>query len=463
MNHLEVVDANYVDDGALREQDGVPLPVFLADKDRAQLTGRGQPFFSGREREINAFRSMANALFLGRPGNATLAVEGPPGAGKSALMAQFQEEMRTLPPTGSGERRWLPVLLNGARAECPQAIAQAVDEAIAKRLAQDWMSATGADSTDREERFRAFLGEGGAKKAKQGVRTIAESMLQRGFSVMGFQLGAAPSGLLEDIEAVSAKRSHHWNEWQIILLIDEAQGISGQVPGAVPGTLSSIHQGMVSAPLSFCAFGLPGTWDALGDAGISRASVGHDLPLAGLDDRAAGMAVERCFARFGVTHGGAWQVAILERSGHWPQHLATYLNAALTVLKSNAPSAEVMGDARRSPLTEAIALGNAGRKAYYGRRLQSLTRDNPLFRDYATDLAEKLQRTDPPPLESEITRNIMERHGISVESAAGFLRKAKHSGLLETDDEGRCSMPIPSFANHLLGEAAGSPNGRETA
>ena len=175
------------------------------------------------------------------------------------------------------------------------------------------------------------------------------------------------------------------------------------------------------------------------------------------------MAVERCFARFGVTHGGAWQATILKRSGHWPQHLATYLHAALTVLKSNAPSAEVMGDARRSALTEAIALGDAGRKAYYGRRLQSLTRDNPLFRDYATDLAEKLQRTDRPPLESEITRNIMERHGISVESAAGFLRKAKHSGLLDTDDEGRCSMPIPSFAKHLLGEASRSPNRPETA
>ncbi len=459
---MNAMDASYVDDGALREQDSVPLAIFLADKDRAQLTGRGQPFFSGREGEINAFRSMANALLLGRSGNATLVIEGPPGAGKSALMAQFQEEMRSLPPTGSGERRWLPVLLNGARAECPQAIGQAVDEAIAKRLAHDLLSATGADSAGKEERFRAFLGEGVALKAKQGIKTIAESMLQRGFSVMGFQLGAAPNGLLEDIETLSAKRSHQWNDWQIILLIDEAQGISGQVSGAVPGTLSSIHQGMVSAPLSFCAFGLPGTWDALGDSGISRTSAGHDLPLAGLDHRAARMAVDRCFTRFGVTHGEAWQAAILERSGQWPQHLATYLHAALTVLQTNADSPEVMGDARRSPLSEAIALGDTGRKAYYGRRLQSLTRDNPLFRDYATDLAKTLRGADRPPLESEVTRNIMERHGVPVEAAAGFLRKAKHNGLLETDDEGRCSMPIPSFANHLLGEAARGANGPAT-
>ena len=459
---MNAMDASYVDDGALREQDGVPLAIFLADKDRAQLTGRGQPFFSGREGEINAFRSMANALLLGRSGNATLVIEGPPGAGKSALMAQFQEEMRSLPPTGSGERRWLPVLLNGARAECPQAIGQAVDEAIAKRLAHDLLSATGADSAGKEERFRAFLGEGGALKAKQGIKTIAESMLQRGFSVMGFQLGAAPNGLLEDIETLSAKRSHQWNDWQIILLIDEAQGISGQVSGAVPGTLSSIHQGMVSAPLSFCAFGLPGTWDALGDSGISRTSAGHDLPLAGLDHRAARMAVDRCFTRFGVTHGEAWQAAILERSGQWPQHLATYLHAALTVLQTNAASPEVMGDARRSPLSEAIALGDAGRKACCGRRLRGMTRDNPLFRDYAADLAEALRGADHPPLESEVTGNMIQSHGVSVEMAADFLRTAKHNGLLQTDDQGRCSMPIPSFANHLLGEAARGANGPAT-
>ena len=463
MNRMDAMDASYVDDGALREQDGVPLPVFLADKDRAQLTGRGQPFFSGREREINAFRSMANALLLGRSGNATLIVEGPPGAGKSALMAQFQEEMRTLPPTGSGERHWLPVILNGARAECPQAIGQAVDEAIAKRLAHDLLSATGTDSADREERFRAFLGEGGARKAKQGIKTIAESMLQRGFSVMGFQLGADPSDLLADIEAVSAKRSQQWNDWQIILLIDEAQGISGQVSGAVPGTLSSIHQGMVSAPLSFCAFGLPGTAEALSDVGVSRTSIGHDLPLSGLVDRASRMAVRRCFTQYGVAHAEAWERVILKRSANWPQHLATYLHAALTILQTNAPSPEVMGDARRSPLSEAIALGDAGRKAYYGRRLQSLTRDNPLFRDYATDLAKALRGADRPPLESEITRNIMDRHGVPVEAAAGFLRRAKHNGLLETDDEARCSMPIPSFANHLLGEEVRSANGPATA
>ncbi|MYG14705.1 MAG: ATP-binding protein [Gammaproteobacteria bacterium] len=453
---MDAMDASYVDDGALREQDGVPLPVFLADKDRAQLTGRGQPFFSGREKEINAFRSMANALLLGRLGNATLVVEGPPGAGKSALMAQFQEEMRTLPPTGSGARRWLPVTLDGALAMSPQAIMSVVDGAIAERLAHDLIDARdGDEEASHAQRLAALIGKGTLDNA----RSVAQKILDRGVSAMGFAIGGREAPPPSTVLKLADLRGRHWSGWQIVLLIDEAQGISPHGPAAVGGTLSSIHQGLVHVPLSFCAFGLPGTADALSDVGVSRASIGHDLPLSGLDNRASRMAVRRCFSQYGVAHAEAWERAILERSANWPQHLATYLHAALTILHANAPSLEVMGDAQRSPLSEAIALGDAGRKAYYGRRLRGMTRDNPLFRDYAADLAEALRGADRPPLESELTRNLMQRHGVSVEVAADFLRKARHNGLLETDDEGRCSMPIPSFANHLLGEAAHSANG----
>ena len=83
-----------------------------------------------------------------------------------------------------------------------------------------------------------------------------------------------------------------------MLLIDEAQGISDGVPGGVPGTLSSIHQGFAATPISFCAFGLPGTWNALSKVDVSRTSSFHDLTLAGLDDAEARMAVDRCFERF---------------------------------------------------------------------------------------------------------------------------------------------------------------------
>ncbi len=100
MLYMDLVDEKYRDGGGLRDQDLVSTKVFVSDRDRAQITGRGVPFFSAREAEIHAFRKVANALLLGRQGNATVVVEGPPGAGKSALMSQFMEEMRSFPPAG---------------------------------------------------------------------------------------------------------------------------------------------------------------------------------------------------------------------------------------------------------------------------------------------------------------------------------------------------------------------------
>ena len=144
---------------------------FLAVRERAQFTGRGQPFFSGREREINAFREVANALLLGHRGNAMLIIEGPPGAGKSALLAQFQEEMRSLPPTASGARRWLPVTLDGALAMSPPEIMAAVDEAMAHRLAQDLIDSRDGDGTaSAVQRLAALLGQAALGNALSTAR-----------------------------------------------------------------------------------------------------------------------------------------------------------------------------------------------------------------------------------------------------------------------------------------------------
>ena len=54
-------------------------------------------------------------------------------------------------------------------------------------------------------------------------------------------------------------RGRQWDEWNIVLMIDEAQHISADSPGSHPGTLSSIHQGLAQLPIIFCAFGLQGT------------------------------------------------------------------------------------------------------------------------------------------------------------------------------------------------------------
>ncbi|MCY3795753.1 MAG: hypothetical protein OXG51_15460 [Gammaproteobacteria bacterium] len=451
---MVTLDAEYVDDGALRGQDRVPLEDFLAFRDRAQLTGRGQPFFSGRESEVNAFREVANALLRGHRGNATLIVEGPPGAGKSALLAQFQEEMRAFPSTAGGSRRWLPVTLDGALAMSPLEIMAAVDEAIARRLAQDLVGRDGDGAEHSVRQLAALLG----RKALDNAQSVAQGILDRGVSAMGLSIGprgeAPPSTLPQAVRL----RGRDWADWQIVLLIDEAQGISCSVPGASPGTLSSIHQGMVSAPLSFCAFGLPGTSSALSDVGISRPSGGRHLPLHGLDGSAARMAVRRCFGQYGVVHGEDWESAILDRSANWPQHLATYLHAALSVLKKGATAREAMGDVRRSPLAEALALGDVGRNHYYERQIRRLNRHNARHARYAKALVPLFRENDGAlPLDLAIEGLEGGPLHLSEEAVNRFLTDAAHSGFLAHERDGRLCLPIPSFANHLLGERAPPP------
>ena len=441
---MVLVDENYRDNCQLREQDIVDAERYLSMRDRAPATGRGVPFFSGREPEIGAFREMANGLSRGLAANASIVVEGPPGVGKSALMCQFMEEMRALPPTGG--RRWLPVPLSAGSAESPLDIADAIDAAIVFRLAADLLASKSAEATLLEK-----LGDYWGKLEPAKARARAREFLDRGGSVLGFSLGASREGPPRSIAQAAARRPA-WQSWQIVLLIDEAQGIHPGEPHAGGGTLSALHQGIVRAPVSFCAFGLPGTLLALGDVSVSRLSGGRAIHLRGLDDRAAGQTVERCFKAFGVRNGEAWREAILARAANWPQHLAVHLNAAIRQLREASP--ERM-DAASADFDAAMREGDQARARYYEQRLARLRRRHGGFEKLARELVPALLERGGRLLYSELF-DLVEKLGRRIFASSGtnatqFIRDAEHSGFLApADDEHAYSMPIPSFARHLL-------------
>ncbi len=444
---MALVDENYRDDGRLREQDRVRAADFLADEDRAQITGRGLPFFSGREAELGVFRRVANALSRDRLGNTSIVVEGPPGVGKSALMCQFMEEMRSLPPAG-GRRRWLPVPLSSGNSESPPDIADAIDAAIVSRLARDLLASESAEATLLEK-----LGDYWGKLEPRRARARAREFLDRGGSVMGFSLGASREGPPKSVAQAAARRPA-WQSWQIVLMIDEAQGIRPGEHHAGAGTLSALHQGIVRAPVSFCAFGLPGTLLALGDVDVSRLADGRGIHLRGLDDRAAGQTVDRCFGAFGVRGGTAWREAILARAANWPQHLAVYLNAAVRQLREASP--ERM-DAGGADLQAAMHEGDRARARYYEQRLARLRRRHGGFEKLAKALApvllergESLHYNELFDLVEDLGQRIFPPSGTN---ATQFIQDAEHSGFLApAGDERGYLMPIPSFARYLLGD-----------
>ena len=452
---MALIDTTYQDQGNLRGQDSIDAERYLLLKDRAPMTGRGVPFFSGREVEISTFREMANGLSLGDGANATIVVEGPPGAGKSALMCQFMEEMRSLPPTETGRRRWLPVPLSAESAESPSHIADVIDKAIVTRLAGELLAAEGAARPPGEAAtLVGRLGEYWGRLDAVGAKAKAREFFDRGGSVLGFSLGASREGPPTTMAEASERRSNAWQPWQIVLMIDEAQGIAPGKPHGGKGTLSALHQGLVKSPVSFCAFGLPGTLLALADVNVSRLVDGRTMRLGGLDAAAARQTVNRCFSAFDVEGGGPWREAILKRAANWPQHLAVYLNAAISRIREASPDCM---DARRADITAAMRLGDRSRAKYYRQRVARMRRRHGGFEKLARELVPSLRErggrlpySDLFDLVEEVGRRTSTLTGAN---ATQFIQDAEHSGFLALNaDEASYSMPIPSFAGHLLSE-----------
>ena len=126
----------YVDTGELRPQDEVNDRLFVGYRDRAKLIDdRGPPFFSGREHEINVFRRMLEDASGGILADSTYVVEGPSGAGKTALMAQCIGEVVACPRTNAG-KDWLPVVVHSSISNSAQAVGRAVDRAIASHVSK---------------------------------------------------------------------------------------------------------------------------------------------------------------------------------------------------------------------------------------------------------------------------------------------------------------------------------------
>jgi len=430
-NEFQWEDA-YVDDGETREQDNVRPGEFAKMKDRAPLTGRGSPFFSGRELEINEFRNSAGQLAKGITANNTLVFEGPPGCGKSALLDQITADINSYSLDRNG-RDWVPVFIDGADATNPHEIMESVDAAIATKLARRAVAGDNA-SMNHLKRFLGIEQPDGAEKLKRA----ADMLVKRGFRFGGFQIGPDNEAPPQTIAAAIRQRAHKWDGWNIVLLIDEAQQIHAPPGKAKTSTLSSMHQGKLGAPIMFAAFGLVGTEAALDKVGVSRTSLQSHFSLKPMPDDDTRKVCQRAAHQLKPKEPQRLATAIVERSCGWPQHIASYL----TALARN-PEQD----------TEAVlAQGDQHRLSYYQRRLAKLGRQGPGFRSYAEHLAHLLRGANQPMRERDIMESLRANFEAGKAETFNFLVAAEHCGLVRLEDNGSCSATIPSFVTHLTGE-----------
>lgn len=491
----------YVDTGGLRPQDDVDHRSFVAYRDRAKIIDdRGPPFFSGRAHEINVFRKVLEAVGAGILADSTFVAEGPPGAGKTALMAQCIGEVSACPRTGAG-RQWLPVVIHSSTSNSAQAVGRAVDRAVASHLAKqinqerrDALLADirslveGVDSKDRQLAKRAFdlVSKAGetlsrvdstddlntvfdridqqirtmVNAASKRARAVINDIFNRGVSITGVSVGPTREISNPSIADVVAERGGAWGPYQIALFVDEGQNIPVESPETTgpASVLTMIHEGKAGASLSLAVFGLPGTSSVLRKVGISRVVAERKITIGTLPDDDCAKAVRRCFAQFKVRNCQKWEQAIVARSHQWPQHLAGYLVSAISEISKHLDQ-EGGFNAALADFPKAIEDGDRSRKDYYKQRADGLVADNQDI--LAKHLAHCLREEES--FSSEELRDVLleKEPGLTNEEFAKFRSAAIHSGLLRFDgDQQRYVVAIPSFAAFLREEPTEPTGGR---
>lgn len=425
----DVVDFPFdIDAVELRAQDQVGVADYVAAGERAPLPHRPVPFFSGRDAELSAFDEALERIAQGPAANQTCLFQGPPGAGKSALLAQCVEAVRQRSKARLQER-WVMVRTAPGHFSDAQALAELIDAAVRQSSFRFW----------QPPRLQADPAQG------SGTDRFKVTKVDAGISTLGVQMERVP-GMRADAPFIIASRDmrRRWQRRRIVLFVDEAQNMIGPRCREAE-TVSALHDGVPEVSVMLAAYGLSRTRSLLGEAGVSRLDRRRDFDLAGMSPQDACQVVSRCFKAFGI-HGRRreeWAVALVRRCQGWPQHLSSYLIPAVEVLDAARRNAD------RADLEAALTEGDAGRDAFYARRIERLEE----FRGWENAMADSLAAAPDKCLNADQLHDAMAQRFPKARPDAAFeafLAQAAHAGLLVPHPElNGLHIPIPTFEAYL--------------
>ena len=280
------------------------------------------PFFSGRHQEIEdvelGIEGVMTRLRNGERMPAfdeTWLFQGPPGVGKSALLAKLKE-------------RW-NVKENDA---APIALPIRADHVFSqpKLVAKIAVAVTSAnfDAEVSQKLGRIVSIDNGSITSDGGVFPIEDSV----------QLSEVKSVFRNPRELtwetlISLFPRKKWKR-PVVLLLDEAQSLR-RWEG--PSEISNLHQGIHSLPIIPIFAGLSDSFEVLRNHDISRMAHRRRVTLWALEQREAEEAVKSMLDAFRVegSNHEDWIHRIAEESGGWPQHLQTGIQALAKVVAEN--------------------------------------------------------------------------------------------------------------------------------
>ena len=419
-----------IDAVALREQDQVSVTDYVAAGERAPLPHQPVPFFSGRDGELLAFGEALERVAIGPVANQTCLFQGAPGAGKSALLAQCVEAVRLRARAHRGER-WVMARTVPGHFSDGLALAQLIDAAVRRSKFRFWEA----------PKLHADPAHGNGLKADRFRVTKVDA----GISRLGVQMERVGEGQAETSFVIASRDlRRRWRRCRIVLFVDEAQNIVGP-RSRTAETVSALHDGVPDVPIMLAAYGLPRTRSVLSEAGVSRLDRRRDFDLAGISPQDACLVVARCFKAFGIRgrRRTDWALALSRRCQGWPQHLSSYLIPAVEALDAAGR------DADRADLDAVLAEGDAGRDAYYARRIERLEE----FRGWENAMADSLAAAPDKCLNADQLHEAMAQRLPKARpdgAFEAFLKQAAHAGLLVPHPQlNGLHIPIQTFGFYL--------------
>ena len=272
------------------------------------------PFFSGRHQEIeNVELGVEGVMTRFQSGERTPAsdetwlFQGPPGVGKSALLAKLEERWNVK----KGDAAPIAVPIRADHVFSQANLVAKIADALA-------ISNNDSEASDKLEQIVSI---------DHGSTISAGTEFSEGQSVV-----MNPCELTWET-LISLFPRKNWKR-PVVLLLDEVQSLS-RWEG--PSELSNLHQGIHNLPIIPVFAGLSYSFKVLRDHDISRMAHRRRVTLWALEQREAEEAVKSMLDAFRV--GGSnhedWMHRIAEESGGWPQHLQTGMQALAKVVAEN--------------------------------------------------------------------------------------------------------------------------------
>lgn len=408
----------------MKKLDRVGLKNFVFDGEKLP-----PPVFVGRQDVLDDIILAANRAWVfrahGYPG-ATRIVHGAPGAGKSSLIDEVKNRLKSRTECNNS-----PTLVNlhFSRLFNPTGVLQEL-----------------ATTINRDKAANLFA---------------QQQITQSGSGRVGFSsTGVSTSFETTTIRPPPPPELHVFDAWlnslpkskqmqrPIIVAIDEAQNLCFDQSGTAASLICGLHDPVPQRPITLVVAGLGNTEHVMLNLGISRGLKIHHLSCFDEVEMERVM-VEFCH-HYGIDVGNSHTelMMLAKPTDGWPSHL----HCAQNVLASAVLSEEVDGKLDQitdwhSILAESMKL----RERYYYQRFSK-------FMKISRRLLGKLMTNVVDGSSDTSVRKVIREHLRDVEgwtlpdgmSVQQFFEHLLHQGALEECGDGTVHCPIPSFRTFLI-------------